>query len=401
MTATGPSPSDRGSQFIEAMFRAAKTASAFGLDHDVTQAAARGLTQVVDDLGAPNSVQFVADAAYLDRQLISVPPQEYGKVNTLLRVFENLGFQELSFDKVPAPRDALRLCAVLAEGLVARSRAAEDTAIAGIRWTVVPNASFGGSTESIDTELFAVTHLSLAIADAERAEETFRESQSWRWAAGLSAVRRLERGLATERNAMLRALELSPGPWSAARRAVSVARCVQQALDTVGCPQALVRAAGHAALAAAIVGYVEDLDADAAARRVTPLVTTDISETTPHRLRMATVLGGIAQPSEHELEGIATLVHTAYHLEQLRVRARPGAILTRVDLLALGLKRLKSPWIKLVINMEGLLPPGARVMLADGRSGIVLGAGDPLNPWRPLVLADSDVLVPDRAVRFA
>ena len=233
---------DRDLALVRAVFKAAKTTSAFGLEHQVTRAAAERLRAAIEGIGVPFALQLVADAAYVDRQLVSVPPGEYSSVHTLLRLFDNLGHHELQFDRVPSPREILQLVAVLAEGLVAPSTSAEDTPIPGISWTVIPNAGFGIDSESVDEELFAVTQLALAIADIERAETTYLSEGTWHWTAGLSAVRRLERGLATDRNAMLRALELSPGPWSAARRAVSVGRCVQQALHTVGTPAVLVRA---------------------------------------------------------------------------------------------------------------------------------------------------------------
>lgn len=392
---------DRDLALVRAVFKAAKTTSAFGLEHQVTRAAAERLRAAIEGIGVPFALQLVADAAYVDRQLVSVPPGEYSSVHTLLRLFDNLGHHELQFDRVPSPREILQLVAVLAEGLVAPSTSAEDTPIPGISWTVIPNAGFGIDSESVDEELFAVTQLALAIADIERAETTYLSEGTWHWTAGLSAVRRLERGLATDRNAMLRALELSPGPWSAARRAVSVGRCVQQALHTVGTPAVLVRAAGHAAIAVATAAFVATTTVDIAAEQLLALLQDTGLETTPHRLRVVTVVRCLAQTSSDDLTSVVELITAAHELERLRVVARPGHIAPRVDLLALGLERFTTPWIKLIINMEGLLPPGARVVLPDSRGAIVLGVGDPLNPWRPLVLVEGEAIIAEGPVRFA
>ncbi|MEM9457536.1 MAG: hypothetical protein AAGF11_25375 [Myxococcota bacterium] len=393
-----------GSKLVDVLFWGVKTAAAFGLDHEVTREVAEEIHAIMQSAGIPRSLQLVADAAYLDRELIAIRPDDYSKVHVLLKVFGNLGVDELSIRRVPSAPQLLRLLEVLTEGLIGPSRAAEDQPVPGLVWRAIPTASVGGSCEVVDDEMLAITQLSLAISDAERAEAELAKAGTWLWESGLSAVRRLERGLTSDPSAVLRALELSPGEWSAARRAVGVARCVQQALDIVDSPASLVRATGHAALAAALVSFVHgpSLGLANAARQILPEIEGDralVQETTPHRLRVATVLRSLCASDRRELAEVAALVEVAHTLESWRVSICPGGIAPRIDLLALGLERVESPWVKVIINMERLLPPGAQVQLHDGRGAVVLGAGDPLDPWRPLVIAGADVFIPEQPVR--
>nr|MCH9688623.1 hypothetical protein [Deltaproteobacteria bacterium] len=185
----------------------------------------------------------------------------------------------------------------------------------------------------------------------------------------------------------------------------SVARCAQHLLGVVGCSTSLSRAVGHAAVAVAFDGLALSRPvAEAAARLLSQFDSgpddDTASETTPHRLRMVTVVRALASQQNGELDSIHKLVATAYGLEALRLKIRPGHVAPRIEVLAVGMEQLDTAWMKLIINVEGLLPPGSRVQLPDGRAALVLGAGDPINPWRPLVLCEGRVLVPDSAVRI-
>ncbi len=371
----------------------------------MAQRAVQGLHQALTDHGLPCSLQLVEGAAYVDRELVAVDAGDYTKVERLARAFANVGYQELSIERAPTVAELSRICEALAAGLQAKTVAVDELTAAGIAWREISSVGFDGAEgEAVDQEVFAMTHLAMAMADAERVETDLDRDPQWPWSDGLSIVRRLERGLAVDSAAVVRTLELSPGAWSVARRSVSVARCAQHALRVLGCAASLSRAVGHAAVAVAFTGLGQACPVDEAASQL--LVRLQLSaadaasETTPHRLRMVTVVRTLASGARGDLVAVGRLVEAAYELELLRMQVRPGQVAPRIELLAVGMQQLDSAWMKFIVNIEGLLPPGSRVRLADGRDGIVLGAGDPINPWRPLVLCDGRVSIPDTPVRL-
>ena len=67
---------------------------------------------------------------------------------------------------------------------------------------------------------------------------------------------------------------------------------------------------------------------------------------------------------------------------------------------AAGDEEVDGAWLRLVINAEGVVPPGARVVLPDGSRGVVMGPGDPMDAWRPSVLVGGRVVIPDLPVRL-
>lgn len=322
------------------LFVAMRAATRYGRTHPSTEAAAGRLADAIGGASPPFAVQLVGEAVFADRKLLPLDLEAHQRAMEVAAAVHSLGAHELSFSTKPSVSEATALVGALADGARGRESALDELLLRSVGWREIPQADWGEESQEVDPEIFAVTQVSLAVADASG----LGSHGAWRWSRGLAIVRRLERALASHRVAAERTLE-------------------------------------------------------------TPPPTGRIS---PHRVRVVALLRALSQDAPDDpstgLEDLpaAKLIALTYRLERDR---RPEGVdfeLTKLDLLsaAAGDEEVDGAWLRLVINAEGVVPPGARVVLPDGSRGVVMGPGDPMDAWRPSVLVGGRVVIPDLPVRL-
>ncbi|MGE0401277.1 MAG: hypothetical protein AB7T06_31510 [Kofleriaceae bacterium] len=192
------------------------------------------------------------------------------------------------------------------------------------------------------------------------------------------------------------------------RRATSAALHVLLALRTLGTSAATQRVATHAAMLIARRG-LRERDGDimtATCTRILRELWVDAEPkgtVEPHQLKVAAVVHAASMGVDAQKQFVMTsLLFLAYDLERRRLPERGRVVLSRVDLLALAVsdRRYDPSWVRLLINACGVVPPGALVELRDGRTGVVLGPSTHRDPWRPEVLVEGRIVVPDDRVRL-
>lgn len=391
------------------LFVAMRAATRYGRTHPSTEAAAGRLADAIGGASPPFAVQLVGEAVFADRKLLPLDLEAHQRAMEVAAAVHSLGAHELSFSTKPSVSEATALVGALADGARGRESALDELLLRSVGWREIPQADWGEESQEVDPEIFAVTQVSLAVADASG----LGSHGAWRWSRGLAIVRRLERALASHRVAAKRTLEANDLPWTIARRAVSAARLAENAMSLLRLPTSARRATVHAALMISATGLAERGGvtlAEAATRALvraleTPPPTGRIS---PHRVRVVALLRALSQDAPDDpstgLEDLpaAKLIALTYRLERDR---RPEGVdfeLTKLDLLsaAAGDEEVDGAWLRLVINAEGVVPPGARVVLPDGSRGVVMGPGDPMDAWRPSVLVGGRVVIPDLPVRL-
>lgn len=387
---------------VLSLFAAVRTAAAYASDHGSTTGAVERLGAELKDSGLPLRMQFVGEAAFIDRNLVSVPFDDYAKVVWLIRTCNRCGADEIEFGT--GETDVLlKFVNALAVGAGAQRSvdALEALILTGIRWRSLPYARLGETGESVDPEIFALAQLALAVSAAEQVEAGLSVEKEWPWSGALVVIRRLESALDADSTAAVRGLELAPEvEWNASRCATSAARCVLQALSGIGVPQSLRRAVAHAAFALVLVGCkqghtspgqaAEDFTHRASSSSVAEL------SVSAHRIRTLAAMRSISVSEHPPASQIGPLLTTMYGLELARFGAPHPP--PRVELLAMGLRKLDDDWMRVVVQVEGALPSGSRVRLADGRTGVVLGPSENGSPWKPLVLVESKVVTPTQDV---
>ena len=412
LASTALAPTDVGATpaFLERLFILTKTVSTLGGQHPSALENAVAAREALAHAGPPFALQFVREATFRDRTLVSLDLEGFHRCQVLSKALSHCGVQELSFDRVPEVSALLRLSQILARGAQGPTDWLEHETLGGVSWREIAGAGWGAAARSIDPDLFAVTQVSLAIAETELLAADPRAP--WRWPAGVGVVRRLERALDVDSNAADRALELAPAPWSPARRAVAVALRVVAVLREVGALAGTVRAAGHAALVIGVAGIrpgatatLEQAAGDGLARLLATAMDS-ASGGARHRIRVCALLHAIHKRTAFHGRwvGAIGLVDILYALEQRRQRPGQTAQLTLSDLLAEALAdvsgRFDAAWLRAIVATVGELPPGARVRLADGRLGVVLEPGPSGQAWRPLVLIAGVVVEPQQPVRL-
>ncbi len=390
---------------LDSLFVLMHNAGSHGPQHPVTRKAAAACAESVTRAQVPLALQFVAGGLFRDRVLVPIDAEHYSKLAQLSAALDNLAAQEITFTKTPSTEAMMTFGGTLAQGRVGPSDALEHLRLEAIEWREIPQAQRGIAGEEVEPEVFTAAQITHAIASAE--DILTSGGEPWPWSAGAGVVRRLERATATHRETHDRALELAPGTWNVARRAVCTAAHVLAMLRAVGATQATQRASAHAAFAMALSGFRDrgGRSTELAARDLLPrLMAAEVSAKSgiePHRLRVLAIIELFAQGKQGRL-GALPPIRLAYLLERMRCPPKVDFVLTRGDLMAQAVAKLangeEAPWIRLLIQTYGALPPGTWVRLADGRIGTVLGASSTGDPARPQVLVGGLLEVPSAPV---
>lgn len=397
------------------LFLLMKTIGTHGADHPLTAKGANLLAESLKKAEPPVELHFVGRAVFRDRALVPLDLDEYPKVLELTAAAVGMGATELIIDAPPKVIDLIRLGDLLAAG--AKGIPAPGSAkIPGMTWRDLPAARWGRDAEDVDPEVFCATHLALAIA---RTEELVAHNRGpWSWSHGMAVVRRLENAVERSADGLARALEVAPGEWSPARRAVSAAYRLLSATVALGVQKQAARAAAHALLGLAChglapIGGVATVKAAAAAlprmmpapsggKAGAPTAAGKGSRVAPHRLKVCALLHEIAHTSRdpREWEGLPALIHLVYDLEKGRIPGNVDFALTYADLLAQAAAKMGDGFdersVRTLVYASGEIPLGAHVTLADGHAGIVIEHGG--DPLRPKVLVGTQLVVPDRPV---
>lgn len=393
---------------VETLFVAMRTIQAYGTEHPLSRQSTLALGQRILEMPPPFSLQFVGQALFRDRTMIPLPLRVYRLGHHLGQVLHRLHLQELVIDRTIPAGNLVEFCRALSEADAGRLDALDGLEVPGLSWRELPSARYGIEVEEVDPEVFSSAQLALAIGDAELLPTG---AAPWSFAKGLTVVRRLERAVQVSREAVGRALELVPGPWSVARRAVAACTHVLTALTSLEASGATRRVAGHAALAISWYGLSSrgggpfQRAAGYAVERLLEAPAVARTGVEPHRAKTSALLFLAA---EERLEGdrpppLLDLLRLAYEVE---VRRCPGDVrfdLTLADLLATVLNEpiegCNLAWSRVLATAYGEIPPGARVLLPDGRIGLVLGDSE-AGRLRPQVLVNGAVVVPEGPVKF-
>jgi hypothetical protein len=386
---------------IRDLFLLMRTASSHGPDHPLTRKAASTLAADTKEAAPPFSLQFVGKALFRDTKLLPMDLEAYLNAIDVGNALRNLEANELTVERVPEEGELLRFGIAMARGMAGPSDLLSVTRIDGMKWREIQNVA-ASDAELVDPGLFVLTQITLALAEAEQMPAGTGEP--WPWVKGVSVIRRLERAVAADRAAAIRVIDLAPGEWDVARRAVSAAMDVILVLRSLAVSNATARATAHAVLILGLAGYrprggaLLALAAEAALPGAMRAPVTSRSGVEPHRLRTSAILHGLAHPGIEGGPRVMPLVDLCYELGKARRAEAVPFDLTRVDLLAMASaqsgRRFDPEWVATLVSVCGVLPPGAFVKLSDGRIGSVIDVGEDGDPLRPRVLVDGRIVVP-------
>lgn len=392
---------------LERLFVLMRTVGTLGAAHPSAVTSALAARDAIARCNPPLSLQFVREATFCDRKLLPLDLESFHRAQLMCKALNNLHVQELTIGQVLTPQALVELAIVLSRGAQGPTDLLETTRIDGVEWRELPGAGWGTESRQIDPDLFAVTNLSLAVQDAETLCDA---TAPWDWVRGVSIVRRLERAAAADLAAANRALEFVPQPWTQGRRAVSLALRVAAVLLEIKTQSAVLRSMAHTALMVGCSGLLDvptpfAVAARGALERGLGSAGKTALGAARHQIRVSSVLYAITRRPENQQgwPGPIALVDLCYQLETRRTSSGLSN-LTLGDLMAAALPdvggELDVGWFRALVSTVGALPPGARVRLADGRVGMVMGPGIHGDPWRPQVLVGALVVEPDEAVHL-
>ena len=383
---------------ITALHLTMKTAGSHGPQHPLTLQAGAETAQAVVAARPPLAIQFIGQATFCDRSLIPLDIQGFHLSQQLARALHVLDLHEIEFEPGFDARGALALAELLNCPTTQRAGAIWDE-IPHLHLSSLPGARTGLDKVDVDVEVLAATHVSLAVAAADSLAAEPADTP-WNWRTGMAIVRRLDRAAAATAAGAQCALELVPGAWSPARRAVSSVLHVLLALADIGASSAAARGAAHAALALTVRGLTrrDGLTVGEAATKLLPALlqrpATQGGTVEPHIIRVCSIVNLLSPESGEETvnDPILQLVALCYDLELRRSPQGTNIDLSFLDVLAWAMRIpvTYGPWPALLARAAGLVPPGSRVRLADGAIGIVLEA-DAADPLRPTVLVGGQV----------
>lgn len=395
---------------LERVFVLMKIIGSHGTSHPSTREMATAALTAVRQCRLPCALQFVREAVFFDRTLVPLDIEGFKRGQSLSLAMSNCGVHEVGFESGLDESSLIAFFEVLAKGLVGPNEQLEHMRISGISWREIPGAGWGAEAKPIDPDLFAVTQVSLAVADADLLAEAFGEP--WNWTAGVGILRRLERAVEVDPRAADRALELVPVPWTAGRRSVAMAVRVLAVERELGTEPATARAAGHAALVLGCCGFRPAANGEfgeASRETFTRLVQTSMASASGalrHRVRVCSLVHALATPVAQGAarQGTVALIHLIYEIERRRHAEQGRVALTLADMLASMMgevgQSFPPQWFRALIGTLGELPAGSKVTLADGRVGIVLGPGSEPDPWMPQVLVGAQIVQPMHRVRL-
>lgn len=395
---------------LERIFVLMKIIGSHGTSHPSTYEMASAALSALRQCKLPSAIQFVREAVFYDRTLVPLDIEGFKRGQSLSHAMNHCGVHEVSFESGVDEAALIAFFEVLSKGLVGPNEMLEQMRLNGISWREIPGAGWGAEAKPIDPDLFAVTQVSLAVADTDLLVDAF--GQAWNWAAGVSILRRLERAVEVDARAADRAVELVPVPWTAGRRAVAMAVRVLAVERELGTEPATARASGHAALVLGCCGFrvaASGVFAEAAAETFARLVQTSMASASGalrHRVRVCSLIQALASPlaAGQQRQGAVALLHLLYELEWRRHVEQGRVALTMADMLGAMMPEVgrayPSNWFRALIGTLGELPAGSRVTLADGRVGIVLGPGSLPDPWLPQLLVGGQIVQPTHRVRL-
>lgn len=417
-----PEELQRFEGLIEGLFQLLRTSRSHGTGHPMLRQVSQQFCERVDAMSPPFAIQFVGGVVFLNRTLVPLTPKVYPMSVSTAQSLAHAAIQEVTFHRSIRPDEALAWAAEIVRGNRQRG-VLPQLELPNMEWRTIEGAVHGAELEHVDPEVFAASQLALAVGEVEML--MMGTSEAWDFPKGVSAVRRIERCLASGSQPIARALEIAPGQWTTARRAVAACiHLVGTALVLEVAPRSY-RAAAHALLAITCSGYqpreglpfAEALSA-AHAYVVKPAGDTK-SQAEPHRVRTCALLnaalaslargdhrdqelgpkeapgsGGFAQETGEAGDVLVKFLRFCYDLERLRCPKNLGYELGLTDILATtgpeAIKQGLGGLYKALLSAYGQIPPGSRVVLGDGRLGMVLEPND-VDPLLPVVLVGDRV----------
>lgn len=385
---------------VDALHGFAKTAVAFGDEHPTSRLGAERVLEALARSGLPVTLQFVEGCAFRDKSLVPVGEGTLRKASELAVWLRRCEADELTFDIGCGAVGLLRLARAFSTAARGIRDSLSEERVEGIRFRAIPHAMRGEETEEVAADVFAAAQLGLAL----EALRGLVRAEVWPFRAALHVVRRLDRAVERHPRAVLRVLELSD-IGSVSRRVAGGATLVQMCLSASGVAGPPKRALTHLALmlgaqgvrARGALAFQEAVES--ANHATAAACSKEAGPLDPHRGQVLSALAALA--AGRAVPGEA-LLRLAYRLEAERSPEGVSFDLTTLDLFAEGLRAGlpsdQSTWLTVAIHAFGVIPPGAKVRLADGRTGVVLDPGKPGDPLRPTVLVDGARVEPDEPV---
>jgi hypothetical protein len=375
-------------EVVLSLFVLLKTVISHNATHPFARQMATKVVEAVSQSEPPWALQFIRGGVFRDRELVQMGPGGFRRAQTIAMALSRLGFHEITVEKEVDEDAWLRLCEGLAKGAIGGNDGLTGVEIDGLSWRAIPDASWGDEAEEIDPEVYAIIQLALCRIDCERIYEQVHERdarEGWPWPSGLVVMRRLERALEADAAATARTLELAPGSWTPARRALSATIEVIRVLKKLGVDPREWRAAAHLTLILCVLTFeprggkmMLEVSADLLTFLTGQFSSTKRSGLPPHHLRVSTLAHLIAQPDPSKWLPLIHLVSLAHELERERAPEDLELDLTRADLLAIAARdmgvRFAPVWVKALVDVHGAIPVGARVRIGGGEQGVVLDA---------------------------
>ena len=408
MTVTDELNESLAGKVVDDLHRLTKTVSSYEEGHPVTKGAVQALIESIQQASPPMSLQFVGEAVYRDYDMIPLDLERFERVGKLTTALYTLGYHEITFEDGITESEVVDLGSALARGAMGATDALDFFDLRHIKWRDIPNISWGDETEEVDPETYCAAQLTLALMDTESISRDPEEP--WPWTLGLNVVRRLENAVGKSPHRASWAAETAPGEWTADRRALNAALHVQRLLSHVGTSTQVARATVPATLALSTQGFQGrsacsmSEAASSVFDRIVQVPDRGRVGVEPHRLRVCALFHRLDQAGDDRSGwfGPHHLIHMAYELERGRWPDELERPLSLVDLLADAVltrgERFSPKLLQLLISATGVLPPGTKVQLDDGRTGTVIGPEGGEDPWRPLVMVDGALMVPTTAV---
>lgn len=381
-----------------------------GTEHELTEDAARKLVGLLKNVDVPLTLRFIGKAIFHKGRLLPLDAKGLEQGRELGQALHNMAAHELAFDAIPTMDMLLRLGRALAGGDAGKRDSMDGLSLEGISWRALPGLKPDGSLAPLDLEVKVSDLLALATADAEYLVS--HRTDPWNLVRGLSVVRRLARCRQASAYAALRVLEVAPGDWTVARRAVAAAYRALSGLTALGMDQDIVRPVVHATLACCCHGLRQRdglalaKAADSALKAVLEGISQREGIVAPHHVRACAVLHRLRTARTMSLLGprVTGLVHLAYEMERRRCPASEPYDLSFAELLARGVESgsntYNEVWVRLIASAFGEVPVGTVVRLADGSVGIIMGPGDDDDPLLPRVQVGGRVVLAKEPVEL-
>ncbi len=400
-TTDTPEEVQRLEGMVESLFLLFRTATSHGAGHPLLKQVCEVVCEKIEAVGPPFAIQFVGGVVFHNRNLVPVTPKVYPMSVAMAKALAHAAVQELTFHVRPTPSDVLAFAAEIVRSNRPRGQL-PVLELRSMEWRTIEGAVHGAELEQVDPEVFAASQLALAVSEVEMI--MMGTSETWDFPRGVSAIRRIERCVGAGPLPIARALEIAPGTWTTARRAVAACIHLIGTAKLLDVSAKSYRAAAHTLLACACMGYQprEGLAFDQAVRAAHKYLVEapgdSRSQAEPHRVRTCGLLNSLLhQQSASESEPTTNLlgfIEFCYDLERMRCPADLTYELSLTDVLAtLGPAAMRNGLglqYKAMVTAYGQIPPGSKVVLEDGRVGMVLEASEQ-NPLLPVVLVEGKI----------